>query len=213
MERAPTPFAVVLAAMAAVGGCARDRTSQLVRSAGPASVEGVPTSEVHGPYVPAGDELTITLRTAISSLESLPGEPVYAVAGSTLLGTDGRVLVAPGAPVLGHVASVRGGASPQIVLAFDSVQTRLGAAPLVATVLDVQEARTPPSQVESTLLSSPSTPRPPGGVPLTSETPGVNVVALPEGTMLRLELTRAVLPPGTFVAPETNRMPSPGRER
>ncbi len=197
------PVVATLAA-AALGGCARG--AELVRASTPGTVVGVPTSEVHGPYVPAGDELTIALRTTLSSTESVPGEPVYAVAASTLVGSDGRVLVTPGAPVLGHVAAVHGGVPPQIQLAFDSIQTRLGAAPLVATVLDVQESRTPAAAVENSLLSSPPTPGPPQGVPLDPESARLDTVVLPEGTLVRLELTRAVLPPGTFVAPETNRM-------
>jgi hypothetical protein len=178
-------------------GCGQRQA--LVRSEAPATVVGVSSSDVLGPYVPAGTELTVTLDTKLSATGSVTGEPFTATADSTAMGTDGHPLVVPGAPIHGHVASVASGDRPQIVLVFDTVQTRLGLSPMVATVLDVQEARTPTAVVEQQLLSSPATTRPPEGVPITTRFTSENDVVLPEGTRLRLELTRSLFPPGTIV--------------
>jgi hypothetical protein len=171
----------------------------LVRSESPATVVGVGTEDVHGPYVPAGAQLQVTLQTDLSASGSVTGEPFVAVADSALAGAGGGVLVVPGARVLGHVVSATAGSPPQIVLDFDTVHTVLGPSPLVATVVDVEQARAPTAAVERGLLSSPSSPLPPEGVPITSRLAGGSDVVLPAGTHLVLELTRPVFAPGTLV--------------
>lgn len=171
----------------------------LVRSDSPATVVGVGTEDVHGPYVPAGAQLEVRLQTDLSASGSVTGEPFVAIADSALAGANGGVLVTPGARVLGHVVSATAGSHPQILLDFDTVHTVLGPSPLVATVVDVEQARAPTAAVERELLSSPTSPLPPEGVPITSRVAGEGDVILPAGTRMMLELTRPVFPPGTLV--------------
>lgn len=170
-----------------------------IRSTSPGTVVGIARSEILGPYVPAGRQMSITLDEGLSAYGSVSGEPFTATARSELVDTDGRVLVQRGARIRGHVVRVTPGAKAQIVLAFDTVQTRLGHAPLVATVAYVEQGRTPTARVERNLLSSPGTSLPPEGVPITSFRPSAQNVILPPGTDLRIELTRPLFPPGTIV--------------
>jgi hypothetical protein len=184
-------------ALASVAAC-QPAQSATIRSASPGVVMGVPPSEVLGPYVPAGRQLTIQLDDRLSSADSVSGEPFAATAESTLLDTTGRTVVSPGDPIVGHVVGIQSGSHPQILLRFDAVQTRLGLAPLVATVLYVQKMRTPAARVERSLLSSPPTALPPEGVRITSPT-GDGAVVLPRGTTMGIELTRGLFPPRTIV--------------
>lgn len=202
-ERAAQPSPpLVRAALALACGCALlgcQRGQATVRSTSPGAVVGIAPSEILGPYVPAGRQMSITLDQGLSAYGSVSGEPFTATARSELLDTDGRVLVPRGTRIRGHVVRVTLGATPQIVLAFDTVQTRLGHAPLIATVVYVEQGRTPMARVERNLLSSPATSLPPEGVPITSFHPPAQNVVLPAGTDLRIELTRPLFPPGTMV--------------
>lgn len=187
--------ALLLGTLLACGG------QNVVRSQAPTTVIGVAPSRVLGPYVPAGDRLTVSLDPTLSTATSVPGQPFTATTETALVGSDGRVLVPGGAKLLGHVVSTRGPEIPQLILAFDTVQTPLGAAPIVAHVVDVGESPTAEARlrVERELLSSPPTPGPPAGVPLTIPNPTDGAVVLPSGALLRLELTRPIFPPGTLV--------------
>lgn len=197
MPKLPTAATVLVSALVACGG------QPLVQSQAPTTVIDVPSAEVHGPYVPAGGTLSVVLDRTLSTLHSLPGEPFAATSESSLKAPDGRVLVAQGAKLRGHVATAHDGDSPQLVLSFDTVQTPTGNAPIVAEILDVKEPPPPNSlaRAERELLSSPPTPGPPSGVPITAPQPASTDVTLPAGAVLKLELTRPILPPGTIVGP------------
>jgi hypothetical protein len=172
----------------------------VVRSQATAQVTAASASQMSGPYAPAGSKLTVVLDATLSAV-SPPREPFTATTESELLTADGRVLVRAGARVTGHVVGAKDGGRPQLVLAFDTVETPLGSSPIVATILDVKAMRSPASnrRVEREFLSSPSTPAPPPNVPITSPFPDTPPAVLPTGARLRLELTRPLVLSGSVV--------------
>jgi len=132
-----------------------------------------------GVYVSAGQRATLRLDDALDSGTASAGKPFLAHVVDPLRDSDGRVIAAAGASVLGHVAEIDFGvAGAHMSLAFDRIETVQGVVPLAARII-AAERRTIPGEIR----------RAPSGATL--EVPAR--VIMPAGARVTIALVRPIV--------------------
>jgi hypothetical protein len=174
--------------LALLGGCAPS-SGPPARSAATVTAADVgvpqPPVEPRPTYAPAGTRLAIRLSTPISTVSSSAGQTFSAEVLTPVLAADGTVLVAAGAPLLGHVAQIEfGGTTPRLRLGFDTVETMRGPAPLAVGVVST-ESRRAPGTMELV-------PRPSGALTVHRRPAHIEV---PAGARIELALTEPLTGP------------------
>jgi hypothetical protein len=209
----PNRIVLSLAILLAPLGCGA-QSPQEVSSIGPQTPQPLPPDLVRGPFVQAGSVFSVAIDAPIDTFYTPPGTRFTATVKTPLDGVDGRVLVPAGAKVRGTLASVGTADAPLIRMELDSVDTVAGTLPLRAAVRWAQHYD----------WTGPPTPEPYASYVYSegfldygtsSAAPGVSTygrsaegrtmmqpkeVHVPQGAVIQLELTEALILPGASLA-------------